>query len=90
MEPLVSTGPRSGVPHGTWRRRVMQDNDPVFLEMSAAHDRYHAAMMRSAAGAAARYRHRNGKVCQEALQASLDAIRPGATCEAPHGLPEGD
>ena len=36
MEPLVSTGPRSGVPHGTWRRRVMQDNDPVFLEMSAA------------------------------------------------------
>ncbi|MCS5880736.1 M24 family metallopeptidase [Klebsiella variicola subsp. variicola] len=24
------------------------------------------------------------KVCQEALQASLDAIRPGATCEAPH------
>lgn len=48
MEPLVSTGPRSGVPHGTWRRRVMQDNDPVFLEMSAAHDRYHAAMMRSA------------------------------------------
>ncbi len=62
MEPLVSTGPRSGVPHGTWRRRVMQDNDPVFLEMSAAHDRYHAAMMRSAlAGAAARYRHRNGK-----------------------------
>ncbi len=31
MEPLVSTGPRSGVPHGTWRRRVMQENDPVFL-----------------------------------------------------------
>ena len=24
------------------------------------------------------------KVCQEALQAALDAIRPGATCEAPH------
>ena len=24
------------------------------------------------------------KVCQEALQAALDAIRPGATCESPH------
>jgi Xaa-Pro dipeptidase len=84
MEPLVSTGPRSGVPHGTWRRRVMQDNDPVFLEMSAAHDRYHAAMMRSAwLGRPPAIAIEMEKVCQEALQASL-AIRPGATCEAPH------
>lgn len=85
MEPLVSTGPRSGVPHGTWRRRVMQDNDPVFLEMSAAHDRYHAAMMRSAwLGRPPAIAIEMEKVCQEALQAALDAIRPGATCEAPH------
>jgi Xaa-Pro dipeptidase len=72
MEPLVSTGPRSGVPHGTWRRRVMQDNDPVFLEMSAAHDRYHAAMMRSAwLGRPPAIAIEMEKVCQEALQASL-------------------
>ncbi|MDU4312592.1 MAG: Xaa-Pro peptidase family protein, partial [Klebsiella michiganensis] len=67
MEPLVSTGPRSGVPHGTWRRRVMQDNDPVFLEMSAAHDRYHAAMMRSAwLGRPPAIAIEMEKVCQEA------------------------
>lgn len=85
MEPLVSTGPRSGVPHGTWRRRVIQDNDPVFLEMSAAHDRYHAALMRSAwLGRPPAIALEMEKVCQEALQAALDAIRPGATCEAPH------
>ncbi|WP_416259978.1 M24 family metallopeptidase [Gibbsiella quercinecans] len=85
MEPLVSTGPRTGVPHGTWRRRKMLDGDPIFLEMAAAHDRYHAAMMRSAwLGKPPAIALEMEKVCQEALQAALDAIRPGATCEDPH------
>lgn len=85
MEPLVSSGPRCGVPHGTWRRRKIQSGDPVFLEMAAAHDRYHAALMRSAwLGKPPAQAIEMEKVCQEALQAALDAIRPGATCEAPH------
>jgi len=85
MEPLVSTGPRTGVPHGTWRRRKILDNDPIFLEMAATHDRYHAALMRSAwLGKPPAVALEMEKVCQEALQAALDAIRPGATCEAPH------
>jgi Xaa-Pro dipeptidase len=85
MEPLVSAGPRTGVPHGTWRRRKLAANDPAFLEMAACHDRYHAALMRSAwIGEVPGEALDMEKVCQEALQASLDAIRPGATCEAPH------
>ncbi|TKI05956.1 M24 family metallopeptidase [Martelella alba] len=85
MEPLVSTGPRSGVPHGTWRRRRMEQGDAVFLEMSATHDRYHAALMRSAwLGKPPAVALEMEKVCQDALQAALDAIRPGAACEAPH------
>jgi Xaa-Pro dipeptidase len=85
MEPLVSTGPRTGVPHGTWRRRRILDGDPVFLEMAATHDRYHAALMRSAwLGKPPAIATEMEKTCQEALQAALDAIRPGATCEAPH------
>jgi Xaa-Pro dipeptidase len=85
MEPLVSAGPRTGVPHGTWRRRKLAANDPAFLEMAACHDRYHAALMRSAwIGEVPGEALEMEKVCQEALQASLDAIRPGATCEAPH------
>lgn len=85
MEPLVSSGTRSGVPHGTWRRRKIQAGDPVFLEMAAAHDRYHAALTRSAwLGKPPAAALEMEKVCQEALQAALDAIRPGATCEAPH------
>lgn len=85
MEPLVSTGPRSGVPHGTWRRRRIEDGDAAFLEMAACHDRYHAALMRSAwVGAVPPEAEDMMKVCQDALAAALDAIRPGEPCEAAH------
>ncbi|MBF7688578.1 M24 family metallopeptidase [Acinetobacter rathckeae] len=85
MEPLVSSGSRSGVPHGTWRRRMIQKNDPVFLEMAASHDRYHAALMRSAwLGRPPAIALEMEKVCQDALQAALDTIRPGVTCAEPH------
>jgi Xaa-Pro dipeptidase len=85
MEPLVSVGPRTGVPHGTWRRRRIEANEPAFLEMAACHDRYHAALMRSAwIGAVPAEAADMEKTCQEALVAALDAFRPGAPCEAPH------
>ena len=85
MEPLVSVGPRTGVPHGTWRRREIAKGDPAFLEMAACHDRYHAALMRSAwIGEPPKEAAEMMKVCQEALQVSLDAIRPGEACEVPH------
>ncbi|MEO9337530.1 Xaa-Pro peptidase family protein [Mesorhizobium sp. SB112] len=85
MEPLVSSGARTGVPHGTWRRRKIEDGDPAFLEMAACHDRYHAALMRSAwVGKPPREAVDMMKTCQEALQAALDTIRPGVACEVPH------
>jgi len=85
MEPLVSAGPRTGVPHGTWRRRALEADAPAFLEMAACHDRYHAALMRSAwIGSARPEAVDMEKVCQEALQAAMDAIRPGEPCEAAH------
>ncbi|MDO9405661.1 MAG: Xaa-Pro peptidase family protein [Polaromonas sp.] len=85
MEPLVSCGPRSGIPHGTWRRRKIAQGEPAFLEMAASHDRYHAALMRSAwIGQPPQIAIDMEKVCQEALAAALDAIKPGEPCEAPH------
>lgn len=85
MEPLVSVGSRTGVPHGTWRRGRLSENAPAFLEMAACHDRYHAALMRSAwVGEVPAKAAEMEKVCQEALQAALDALRPGEPCEAPH------
>jgi Xaa-Pro dipeptidase len=85
MEPLVSAGRRSGVPHGTWRRGRMENNQPVFLEMAACHDRYHAALMRSAwLGAMPQIAVDMEKACQDGLAAAMQAMRPGAACEAPH------
>lgn len=85
MEPLVSVGPRTGVPHGTWRRRRIAADEPAFLEMAACHDRYHAALMRSAwIGAVPGEALDMMKACQEALDAALDALKPGAPCSAPH------
>jgi Xaa-Pro dipeptidase len=85
MEPLVSAGRRSGVPHGTWRRGRLAMNEPVFLEMAGSHDRYHAALMRCAwVGAMPQVAVDMEKTCQDGLQAALAAIRPGAPCEAPH------
>src|SRR5690606_6795485 len=31
MDPFVTSGPRSGVPHTTWRRRVLQPGDLAVL-----------------------------------------------------------
>lgn len=85
MEPLVSVGRRTGVPHGTWRRGTLGADEPAFLEMAACHDRYHAALMRSAwVGAMPAEAVEMDKVCQDALAAALDAIRPGEPCEAAH------
>ncbi|MBS0532723.1 MAG: aminopeptidase P family protein [Proteobacteria bacterium] len=85
MEPLCSVGKRTGVPHGTWRRGKLGADQPAFLEMAACHDRYHAALMRSAwVGKAPQEALDMEKACQEALAASLDALKPGRPCEASH------
>ncbi|MBT5414358.1 MAG: aminopeptidase P family protein, partial [Rhodospirillaceae bacterium] len=86
MEPLVASGPRSGVPHGTWRRRRLAPGDPIILEMAGCHDRYHATLWRSAwLGQPPDLARRMMDCCLEALDAALAALRPGATCAQVHG-----
>ncbi|MGR3412806.1 M24 family metallopeptidase [Pseudooceanicola nanhaiensis] len=85
MEPLVSSGPRSGIPHATWRRRRLEAGDGVFLELAASHDRYHAALMRSVwNGTPPETAQRMMDTSLRALDAALAAMRPGAPCSAPH------
>ncbi|MBI1384837.1 MAG: M24 family metallopeptidase [Rhizobiales bacterium] len=90
MEPLMSSGERSGVPHGTWRRRIIGPGDPVFLELAACHDRYHATLMRSAwIGRPDDVALRMMDCCIEALDAALAALRPGKTCAEVHEACQG-
>ena len=85
MEPLMASGPRCGIPHGTWRRRVIEPGDPVFLEQAAAHDRYHASLMRSAwIGPPPDAARRMMDCCLEALAAALEALKPGNSCAQVH------
>jgi Xaa-Pro dipeptidase len=85
MEPLVSSGPRSGLPHMTWRRRRLEPGDAVFLELAGSHARYHAALMRSVwIGEPPSEARRMMDCALRALDAALDAIRPGRSCSVPH------
>lgn len=85
MEPLVASGPRSGVPHATWRRRRLEPGDPVFLELAASHDRYHAALMRSVwIGPPPDAARRMMDVALRALDAALAAMHPGTPCSQAH------
>lgn len=85
MEPLVSSGPRSGVPHATWRRRTLAPGDAVFLEMSGCFNRYHVGLMRTAwLGPPPPLARTLEKVVQEAVAAVLDAAKPGVTCADVH------
>ncbi|NKK75602.1 M24 family metallopeptidase [Rhizobium leguminosarum bv. viciae] len=85
MEPLVSSGPRSGLPHMTWRRRQLIAGDPVFLELAGSHARYHAALMRTVWIGQPPVEARRMMDCSlAALDAALSEIRPGVPCSAPH------
>ncbi|MBP2550687.1 Xaa-Pro dipeptidase [Neorhizobium galegae] len=85
MEPLVSSGPRSGLPHMTWRRRALQAGDPIFLELAGSHARYHAALMRTVwMGSAPDEAQRMMDCSLRALDAAIAKIRPGATCAHIH------
>lgn len=85
MEPLVSSGPRSGVPHATWRRRKLEMGDAVFMEMSGCFDRYHSGVMRTAwLGEPPPLARDLEQVVLAALDAAIGAAKPGASCAAPH------
>jgi Xaa-Pro dipeptidase len=89
MEPLVSSGPRSGLPHMTWRRRRLEPGDAVFLELAGSHARYHAALMRSVwIGPPPAEAQRMMDCALHALEAALAAIRPGRVCAEPHEAAE--
>ena len=85
MEPFVASGPRSGLPHATWRRRRIRKGDVVVLETAACRNRYHAASFRTVTvGRTPREAHEWYAVCREALEAGVETLRPGRTCAEVH------
>jgi Xaa-Pro aminopeptidase len=80
VDPIVTSGSRSGVPHMTFHRRVLDVGDTMLLEMGAVFNRYVGPSMRSGVLGEPRPEvRRYADVCLEALAAALAAVRPGAT-----------
>ena len=85
MEPFVTSGPRAGLPHSTWRRRRIRKGDVVILETAAAYNRYHAASFRTVAVGKVPAKARDWYgVCRETLAAATGKIKPGNTCADVH------
>ncbi|MCI8464262.1 MAG: aminopeptidase P family protein [Lachnospiraceae bacterium] len=81
-EPYVASGPRAGAMHSSWGERVIQNNETVLLELAATVNRYNGALMRTVClGKPSERMAEWSKVCIEALNAAIDAIKPGVTSE---------
>jgi Xaa-Pro dipeptidase len=75
---IVTTGTRSSIPHSTFRREPIRAGDPVFIEIAAVINRYHAPMMRTAVlGEASPHLRELIDAASASVDALIAGIRPG-------------
>lgn len=83
LQPIVTSGHRISVIHVNHKRRVIQPNEPVFLEFGAAYQRYTAPMMRTAVtGTPNAALSATRDLCRSIFEALCDAMRPGNSFDA--------
>jgi len=76
--PLIGSGPRSGLFHGLPTERVMEAGDPVLLEITGVVARYNSNIVRTPIAGKASNRVRElYKIVEDAYQRGLEAVRPG-------------
>ncbi|MGO1461829.1 MAG: M24 family metallopeptidase [Marinobacter sp.] len=80
MQPIVTTGARSGIIHTNHAGYKVARGDVVFTEFGAVRRRYTAPMMRTAVvGQASAEIHEFHRVCLEVLEAVMAAARAGSS-----------
>ena len=80
VAPIVTAGARSGILHSTHKRRELRRGDSVCVEIGACYQRYTTPLMRTASiGAPTVGARRLAGACLRALDAVLEALRPGLT-----------
>jgi Xaa-Pro aminopeptidase len=83
IDPIVTTGMRSGVPHTTHRRVRIEPGDPVWIELGACYQRYSAPLMRTVfVGEPSREVQALADASLAALRTVMSTVRPGITAEA--------
>jgi Xaa-Pro dipeptidase len=79
LDPIVTVGPRSGIPHSTHARVRIERGDTVLVELGANIHRYTAAAFRCAVvGPPLAQVSFMADACIAALNALIEAMRPGA------------
>lgn len=87
IAPFIASGERGAIGHATWAGRVIQPQDSVFLEIAGCLKRYHAAMMRTVfVGQPDQSLEEAEKLVHEAMNASLEAMKPGVSAEEIDGV----
>jgi Xaa-Pro dipeptidase len=80
--PIVTTGPRSGIPHSTYRRVTLHKGDMIFIELGGCYCRYSAPLMRTfSLGQPPREAKINAETLIENLNRVIDTIQPGLSCD---------
>lgn len=90
MEPFVTSGPRGGLPHSTWRRRKIVDGDIGIIENASSYNRYHVGLFRTfSIGTPSSLASDQYAACLEALAKGLATCAPGVPCSQVHEAVEG-
>ena len=80
IDPIITTGRRSGIPHTTHKRKDVRPGDNVFIEIGACIERYSAPMMRTAVmGSPNPEMLRTTEASLAALDSTMAAMRPGVS-----------
>lgn len=91
---LVSSGPRTGLFHALPGERIIEEGDPIMIEIMGVHKRYHASVVRTVfAGKASQEARKIYELVLNAYENGLSAIKLGnpvgdidkATCEVRKG-----
>ncbi len=79
LDPIVTVGPRSGIPHSTHRRATINRGDTVLVELGANIHRYTAASFRTAIVGEPNEQIRfMSDACKASLGALIAHMKPGA------------
>lgn len=80
--PLMPSGEGTGSPHLTWTNETYNEGEPVILELAGVVNRYHSPLTRTIfLGKPPEQARTAANVIIDGLEAALDAVEPGITCE---------
>lgn len=83
LPPFIASGRRSSIAHVTWSGRIYRRGDALAYELPGVVKRYCAALFRCGTiGAPSKDIRRRADAIKEALEAVIEAIRPGVTFDS--------